>query len=244
MKRPLIAITTNFENVSKFRKYPTADEFEFSHTRWAKVVYQHGGLPVYMSSTINHSDCSSILERIDGLLLSGGIPDISPRIYGEKKHPLCGEFRLIRDNFEISLVNKAVECKVPVLGICRGLQIINAAFGGSLYQDLTLMGTKAINHRNTKVRDYSNFHFVEIENNSRLCYILKQRQLLVNTSHHQAINRLGNNLKVTGRAEDGIAEALEFRGDSYLIAVQWHPETMPNSYSTKCIMGDFISNCK
>jgi putative glutamine amidotransferase len=161
---------------------------------------------------------------LDGLVLQGG-SDVSPTSYGEKPQRPEWSGDAVRDKYEIELAKEFMACNKPVLGICRGLQLINVAFGGTLHQDIETQVKGSRNHRNWEIYD-QNFHEIEIEPQSKLAKLHGVKTGKVNTVHHQAIKDLGKGLVVEARsAGDGIIEAI--RGEDnepYVYAVQWHPE--------------------
>jgi putative glutamine amidotransferase len=194
------------------------------------------------------------MEECSGLLVTGG-EDVQPEYYGKaNERNLCGDMDPYRDTLEIALINRALELKMPVLGICRGEQIINVALGGSLIVDIpawfsTLTGHKepvtgnpgpgsGIRHQ---CEDYLNcFHSVKVVTGSRLRSITGCDTGFVNTNHHQAADRLAPGLRISSKAPDGITEGIEWsdrEGRSFLIGVQWHPERMDtsNSFSGKLL---------
>lgn len=168
-----------------------------------------------------------ILEDCDGLLVTGGA-DVYPGWYGKLADTArCGSFDFYRDTLEIELINKALNMKMPIVGICRGEQIINVALGGSLIIDIPTDHDTIVKHR---LIDWKNcFHTVELVEESLLQSICQANNLSVNSNHHQAVDRLSTQLKVSARAHDGIVEAVEWnhiKDKSFLLAVQWHPERL------------------
>jgi putative glutamine amidotransferase len=170
----------------------------------------------------------SALEDCDGLIIAGGA-DIYPEWYGQiEDTALCGAFDRYRDTLEIALIKKAIAYKMPLVGICRGEQILNVTLGGSLIVDIPAQHDTLIKHRQM---DWQNcYHKVNLVENSYLSSIVRQESGMVNSNHHQAIDRLSDQLKITSRAEDGIIESVEWKEKSmdkgFLIAVQWHPERL------------------
>ena len=163
-----------------------------------------------------------LLDRIDGLLLIGGA-DLDPRSYGEEAEPGVEATYRERDDFEIALTRAAVERGMPYLGICRGMQILNVALGGNLNQHLALEdGTTP--HRRIVVTFEGNEQQIQLEPGSLAARALEEEQQEGRCHHHQAIDRLGGGLVVTGRAADGVPEAIELEGGGWVLGVQWHPE--------------------
>lgn len=217
MSRPVIGITG--------RQASARDDFPetLSHLRsdvfitaYAQCVARAGGLPVLLS---REPDPAEAAGALDGVLVAGG-QDIDPRLYGQLPASTSTVLDPERDRFEIELVLAAVRLGRPVLGICRGIQVINVAFGGSLLRDLPLgcgeshafLGYPA-GHRS---------HEVRLVASSRIASLLGEAEM-VNSYHHQAVDRLGDGLVATGHAVDGVVEALELPG-SEVLGVQWHPE--------------------
>lgn len=167
-----------------------------------------------------------LLETCDGIVFTGG-EDVDPSIYGSVADSALCKTDTVRDKLEFALVKKAFKLKIPVLGICRGLQLINVNQKGTLVTDIPTYYPNAIVH---KCEDYTScFHKVSIDGNTLLQEVSKADTGTVNTNHHQAIARLGEGLKISAHAEDGLPEAMEWadpKDKGYLMAVQWHPERM------------------
>jgi putative glutamine amidotransferase len=162
-----------------------------------------------------------LLDRIDALVLAGG-SDVDPATYGAPRHPETSGTRPERDRFEVSLARAALERQMPVLGICRGMQVLNVARGGTLHQHLPDLGGE-IEHRQ-QLAGPRTTHEVELSSTSRLARLLGLETLAVNSFHHQAIDALGGELHVVGRAADGVIEAVETSGPGFVVGVQWHAE--------------------
>jgi len=169
-------------------------------------------------------DAEAVLERLDGLLLSGGI-DVDPALYGRAPHPRLGRVDRARDEFELALTRHALRRELPLLAICRGQQVLNVAAGGTLVQDIASELAGALKH-DAAGRRTRRAHAVEVAPGSRLREILGAGPLSVNSFHHQAVDRLGDGLVVSGRSPaDGVVEAVEMRERAFVIGVQWHPES-------------------
>lgn len=170
-----------------------------------------------------------IFDRLDGVFITGGV-DVDPSRYGEVKTPLCGTTDSDRDAVEIALLQHALRRRLPVLAVCRGIQILNVACGGSLYQDVTAQVPAALKHDYfpTPEQPSRKFlaHDVAVKRGSRLSQIMGDTVVPVNSMHHQAIKELASNLAATAHAPDGIIEGVEGLDDQYLVAVQWHPEEL------------------
>jgi putative glutamine amidotransferase len=182
----------------------------------AKWVMAEGALVYLIPSPAPDSPVTwaDLVTPLDGLVLQGG-SDVSPKSYGEKALKPEWEGDYVRDQYEIALVNEFRDQGKPVLGICRGAQLLNVAFGGTLYQDITTQVPGALEHRNWDVYDH-NFHGLKLES---------EEVIRVNSVHHQAVKDLGEGLKaVAWSVPDGLVEAIRAEKGPYCFAVQWHPE--------------------
>jgi putative glutamine amidotransferase len=185
-------------------------------------------------------------EDFDGVLFAGG-EDVDPKLYDEAKKYDSVNVDRARDDFEIHLLHRALDRRLPILGICRGAQVINVGFGGTLYQDLAEDVAPEIQHRQTDLgmarSDIS--HAVTVTEPDSLLAGAVQGICRVNSLHHQAIKRLGHGLKVTAHSDDGLVEAVEAAGDyPFLLAVQWHPEEIVANTEQRRIFEEFISKCR
>lgn len=188
-----------------------------------------GGIPIIIPECRHIDMVASYLERIDGLIISGGV-DVSPYLYGENPIKEVGYFSVERDNFEIALVKGAIEKKIPVFGICRGVQIINVALGGTLYQDISLQTGSTAGHNPIKMPVDRLYHNVIAENGTVLRSLFNNKSFLVNSFHHQAIRVFGLGLFASAFSEDGIVEAIEMKDNRLVYGVQWHPEDLVYDY--------------
>jgi putative glutamine amidotransferase len=220
-ERPVIGITSYSQQAHWGRWH---DQAVLLPRRYVDKVAQAGGLPVLLPPV---TDGAAVLSRLDGLVLSGG-GDVDPAHYGAPRHPAAGPFFPARDSAELDLCRHALATALPLLGICRGLQVINVALGGTLHQHLPdLVGTDS--HAAQEVGYGS--HKVSVAPTTRLAAILGRSEAAVPTHHHQAIDRLGADLVATAWTDDGVIEAVEFERPvpamdtvPFMIAVQWHPE--------------------
>ena len=182
-------------------------------------------------------------EDFDGILFAGG-EDVDPSYYGEKKRHANLQVDRARDAFEWALLDRTLARRLPVLGICRGTQIINVKFGGSLYQDLPSEVHLELEHRQMENRDETTHNVTLTDPDSRLAQAF-QGSCSVNSMHHQAIKRIGRGLKVSAHSEDGLAEAVEAAGDyPFLLAVQWHPEEIADRADQRKIFEQFLAKCR
>ena len=185
-----------------------------------------------------------IYERLDGILIPGGV-DINPAEYGEAVRPECGNLDPARDRVELQLTRWAMEDGKPVLGLCRGLQVINVATGGSLWQDLATQGTSFQKHDYFPTAGFERDHLahdVEVIASTKLKRYLESSRVPVNSMHHQGIKQLGNGLVASAIAPDGLIEAVEGADDAFLIGVQWHPEVFEmTDPHVRHLFGGFIT---
>jgi putative glutamine amidotransferase len=192
---------------------------------YVRAVLAAGGVPLVLSPLIGTTMAARALDGADGLLLTGG-EDIDPAWYGAEPSPLLSPPSRERDLFELALFGVARQRELPILGICRGIQLINVALGGSLYQDLPSERSGSVEHRPEGARDVRS-HRVRLQPNSRAAKALGSLSVKVNSSHHQAIKDLARGLLATGWTDDNLVEVVETSpGAPWLLAVQWHPEEM------------------
>lgn len=162
--------------------------------------------------------------RLDGLILVGG-NDVDPKHYGEEPRVKLGKLDPARDQSDMAYIEACNELYIPVLGVCRGMQLLNVAYGGSLYQDLSEIESWKIQHdQATPVSEP--LHEIKVEENTILSQLLKSENAMVNTVHHQAIKDLSPQFEVSARSSDGIVEAIESAEGPAMLGVQWHPELL------------------
>lgn len=202
-----------------------------------------GAIPVILPLHSNEEDVLAVFELCDGLLITGG-HDVSPDLYGQKTDEHCDVTCEARDAMEIALYKAALKTDKAVLGICRGIQIINVLQGGTLYQDLPAEYESSVEH-NMKPPYTEAAHDVDIMENTALAALLGVRRMGVNSCHHQAVKEIGNQLEVMAVSEDGIIEALRHTGQRFVWAVQWHPEFSfyVDSFSRK-LFEAFVDGCE
>lgn len=226
MPRPVIGIATQTLEAIP----PELPNCWIMGQRYVNALRSAGAVPWLIPLIPDDLDTlREIYARLDGIFLTGGV-DVDPRNYGEIKAEYCGRIDPPRDAVEIQLIRWTMMDRKPILAVCRGIQVMNVAMGGSLYQDVSKQLPSAIKHdyfptKENPSRDYL-AHTIEVNKNSRLGELLGPTPLPVNSMHHQAIKELAPGLAVTARAPDGIIEAVEGTDDQYLVAVQWHPEEL------------------
>ncbi len=214
MPRPLIGITAEYATV------PIHDAEMPSHLSnrfYVRALVKAGAAPVVLpvGDGSDTTGAKELLGRLDGLLLSGGV-DIDPASYGREREPATGESQPDRDAYEFALVRQAVVRDLPTLAICRGIQTLNTALGGTLVQDLP-------EHSRNELWNQT-AHQVSIEPGSHLARVVGESSLDVNSLHHQAVAEPGEGVRVVARADDGTVEAIEIDGAPSVLGVQWHPE--------------------
>jgi putative glutamine amidotransferase len=193
---------------------------------YVDALIRAGAAPLLIPNLTDQALLHTFYERLDGVLLSGG-DDVDPRHYGEDRHEKCGTITPERDATELPLTRWAIEDGKPLLGICRGIQVLNVALGGTLYQDIQAQVPGAGRHdwHRGYPRNHP-AHVVEIPAQARLAHLLGTTSLPVNSLHHQAVKDVAPGLTPAGRAPDGIVEAVEAEDHPFAIGVQWHPEEL------------------
>ncbi|HKT12221.1 MAG TPA: gamma-glutamyl-gamma-aminobutyrate hydrolase family protein [Terriglobia bacterium] len=181
--------------------------------------------------------------NFDGILLAGG-EDVDPELYGERKRYDNVKTNRKRDDFEVALIDRGLQDRVPILGICRGIQTINTRFGGTLYQDLKADTALERDHKQQGSRGAAT-HSITVTDPESVLHKFVTGSCPVNSLHHQAIKRLGRGLKVTAHSEDGLVEAVELAEDyPFFLAVQWHPEEMFSEHAEQLrIFQEFVAHC-
>jgi putative glutamine amidotransferase len=204
---------------------------------YIKALHRAGALEAIMLPVELTEDAAiSRLRRFAGLLLLGG-PDVSPALYGEEAQLEVYGVDPIRDAFEIALTRAALRLEIPVLAICRGMQLVNVALGGTLHQHLDSSGA-SVEHRDARDRDYLP-HTIRLQPGSAIAAAAGTERVEIASAHHQAVRDLGAGLTAVGWADDGLVEAVELPG-SNLIAVQWHPEATAGEDPTQQALFDWL----
>ncbi len=217
MSQPFIGITTCQTQTSEGLQ-------AFSLLRaYVDAILEAGGVPVLIPVSLPVSLVPILLERLDGLILSGG-GDIHPQFFQGEPHPLIEEVDVERDALELTLARRAAESQKPLLGICRGCQVLNVALGGTLYTHIPDQRQDSLDHSRPDAERRALAHAVHLQPQSLLAEILGQEMLQVNSLHHQGIASVGNGLRPNAWAEDGLIEGIELPQAPFVIGVQWHPE--------------------
>ena len=205
---------------------------------YLSAIEASGGLPViipYISSTY---DIASYIKFCDGFLFCGG-DDITPILFHEELCTDRGHTDQKTDSFHLSFMKEALRSRLPIFGICRGMQVLNLALGGTIYQDISLRPQPSLNHMQLSEKRSDLCHKISVSNNSLLCSFLGNNHL-VNSFHHQAIKKLGKDLFLSAISSDGIAEAIEYPKLPFVVGVQWHPECLLEDESMFELFRHFI----
>lgn len=201
-------------------------ERAYQNSYYVNAVMKNGGVPVILPATAVIERTEEIMSICDGILFPGG-EDMTPSYYGEDPHPSIQMFKPDIDEALMRAGYYALEHKKPMLGICKGNQLLNVLMGGSLYQDVSLRESSCIKHMQLGRRDYLT-HQIRVKEGTRLSRILGTDSCMTNSMHHQSIKELGKGLIVSAYANDGVIEAMEDQ-DGLIVGVQWHPETLLES---------------
>ena len=218
MSQPLIGVSTSIT----VGKHP---ERAYVNSAYLNAIQQAGGVPVALPPQLSSASLERLMRGLDGLLLTGG-GDMDPALFGEAPHPTLYDVAPARDNVETAAVHAALSRRLPILAICRGMQVLNVALGGSLYQDVDTDPGTEVRHSQEAPRGEPS-HKVSIRTGSRLADTLGAEHIEVNSMHHQAVKALGAGLEAVAWAPDGLVEGVEHRDRSRLVlGVQWHPEEL------------------
>lgn len=231
--RPLIGIPCHADFLDGSRRPVYCNNRAYVH-----AIENAGGVPVLIPMLHDLTLLDTLLPRLDGLLLSGGA-DMEPGLYGEKAHPLSDTPDRELDEIELMLANYTLQYDVPTLGVCRGMQVLNVALGGTLYQDIDDLYPGSLHHsRRDKPRNFL-AHSVHVLQGSRVEQLLGTGSFMVNSLHHQAVKKPGRGVVISAQAEDGIPEMLEVTGHRFVVAAQFHPEEL---YMTESVCARLFAN--
>lgn len=234
MSRPVIGLSCSTLILSGMRGVP---RFAVVHG-YVDGVLAAGGLPLMMPN-VSPETVDDYLERLDGVVLTGGL-DVDPVHYDEEPHARLGQVDSWRDRFELALARKAYERDIPMLAICRGVQVLNVALGGSLVQDIPSAVDGALRHEQKTLQQDAYAHSIDLVPGTRLARLAGARRVRVNSYHHQSIDRVADGFVITARAPDGVIEAVEHPGRPYCLGVQWHPERLPADALTRALFEGLI----
>ncbi len=232
MKKPIIALTPSY-----------GDATVVINRRYMDAIQKSGGIPILINLTYDEDVMLKYAEIADGFLFTGG-DDVDPVLFGETVHEGFGDFCHERDTLELPLARRVFELGKPMLGICRGIQTLNVAFGGSLYQDIPIEYSKKISHRQQPPY-YIPSHTVSVAEDSLLFDIIGEKEYGTNSMHHQSIKKLAEGWKISAKASDGTIEAIERDGYSFALGLQWHPEHLfATDEKSRRIFETFINACQ
>ena len=235
MKKPVIGITLDNEKpggYSNFPWYAIRKNYLHSIEKFDAIPF-----PLFHSN----QNISNIISLIDGIIITGGNFDIDPGLYG-KENNKSRNFKDLRTKFEMKICKLCIKKNIPILGICGGEQLLNVSCGGTLIQDIKKNNKIPIDHEQKNPRNKTS-HTVKIKNGTKLHKIINKKKIDVNSAHHQAVKKLGNDLIISAVSEDGIIEAIENTKHKWCIGVQWHPEFLITK-SDKLLISEFIRATK
>jgi len=234
---PLIGVSTSIT----VGKHP---ERAYVNSTYLHAVQQAGGVPVALPPQLSAASLERLTRGLDGLLLTGG-GDMDPGLFGEEPHSTLYDVAPARDTVETAAVRIALERRLPILAICRGIQVLNVALGGSLYQDVGTDPATEIRHSQEAPRDQPT-HKVKVQAGSRLAQTLGADEIEVNSMHHQAVKAVGAGLVAVAWAPDQIIEGLELTDPSrFVLGVQWHPEELcGHSEPARCLFAALVSSAR
>ncbi|WP_042146901.1 gamma-glutamyl-gamma-aminobutyrate hydrolase family protein [Paucisalibacillus sp. EB02] len=234
--KPLIGVVTSTD-LEQDVYYTSKDN--------VNAINRAGGVPFLLSYSQNKDDILEIARKLDGLYATGGY-DIDPTIFGEEPHPKLGIIIPERDLFEIELMKRVLELDKPIMGVCRGSQTLNIALGGDMYQDIYAQIPGELLQHQQKAPKMHGSHYVDVLEGSLLKELTGKTRMKVNSRHHQANRNVINPLQVSALASDGVIEAIESTKHRFVLAVQWHPESMlvSDDEASEAIFNGFIEACK
>ena len=239
MKKPVIGITAG----TMVHDDPVffGCSSDYVHEEYVRAVQEAGGVPILLPITAERAVVQAQLELCDGVVLTGG-HDVSPLLYGQEPHQNLTAVSDRRDRFDRYVCKLALQAELPVLGICRGCQILNIVCGGTLHQDLPTLESSFVQHLQAGHPGQGS-HTVAVDSQSVLAPILGETAV-VNSLHHQAIDRVADGFLTAATAKDGVVEAIERQGGSFALGVQFHPEMLaPTRAEMLRIFGLLIDSC-
>ena len=214
-------------------------------TNYMDAIYACGGFPLLLPILNDDQLWQEAAQELDGFLFSGGA-DVNPRLYGEEIYPFCAEILPTRDEMELTLLRAVLPTRKPILGICRGIQLLNVGMGGTLYQDIYEQPAQSFPQQHSqKLPHHLPSHDVMVEKDSLLYQIVRMEKLPVNSLHHQAIKDCAPCLRATAKTASGIIEAVEKKDHPFFLGLQWHPERMWHADISAMVVFDaFIRACR
>ena len=240
--KPIIGVTPDF-NAGDRKEWGGREPTYFLRGRYIRAIEELGGIPLVLPLHPDRATRRRLLQQLDGLLLTGSGPDLSPSLYGERQRYPFGIVSERRTSFELDIVHLARQADVPLLAICGGMQAMNVAFGGSLFQDISSQISTALQHRQrTPATNLS--HTVTVIPDSLLRRIVRSRSMRVNSSHHQSVKVVAPSLIASALAEDGIVEAVESPANRFFLGIQWHPEFLFASAPSPPTIVRSLSACR
>jgi putative glutamine amidotransferase len=235
-RRPLIGITP---------WYDYTKQLTFIKKGYYEGVNEAGGLGIVLPMCTQQELMENMVQSCDGFLISGG-PDVDPKYFNEINLPFNEDISPYRDILEIYIIRRSIELNKPLLGICRGIQIMNVAMGGTLYQDIhsQIRDRNLIKHSQVAPSWYPT-HKINIKEESLVSKLLKTTSIEVNSFHHQAVKDIAPGFEASSLSEDGIIESIEYKNHKFALGVQWHPELMWESNNTfLSLFEGLVQSCK
>lgn len=248
-KKPIIGITSNFSTSSQIGSITnlglSSQQWQLLADDYVKAVELSGGIPVIIPITEDEESAAQILNILDGLILTGG-NDVNPLLYNHSRSSSSGEISIRRDTIELSILKRALsEYDIPIMGICRGCQLLNVSKGGTLYQDLISEGMTKNEHLLVCYPKEYGSQIANIYEESRLYKIMQSNEIKINSLHSQGVKAVGEDMVVTVKSSDGVVEAIEQVGERFVIGVQWHPEMMiEKDINSQRLFKAFINECR
>ena len=245
-RNPLIGVTCNYDyrdvlgNASGVGA--VGQDWSYVAGDYVYALEKAGAVPVLIPQCSDLGHAIELLDRLDGVLVSGG-HDVGPELYGAFPKTYCGMVFSMRDQQDIALTKYALEKDLPILGVCRGIHILNVALGGTLYKDIEEEGGFEHHANGEKYPRNVPWHSVSLEEGSLLEEIFGSDSIMVNSYHHQAVREPGKGVRVIGRSIDGVIEAVVVDGHRFAAAVQWHPEMMYDSDEQLNLIKAFVKSC-
>ncbi|MCP4605299.1 MAG: gamma-glutamyl-gamma-aminobutyrate hydrolase family protein [Proteobacteria bacterium] len=229
--RPWIGVTPDTHDGRKLKTRTDSEKIVYLWDQYLEALLKNGAMPVVLPVTQDKKLIREMVNRLDGIVLAGGNFDIPPEFFGEDPKPWLGKLKPERSRFELGLTLEAVKKNVPVLGICGGMQTINVAFGGTLYQDIQEERPVSRSHQQ-KMRKDRTSHQIRVKAGTELQKIIQGRtggediRLRVNSTHHQAVREIAPGYVVNAVAADGLIEGIESKKKGFVMGIQWHPELL------------------